>query len=708
MKIFLSYASEDRALAEDIQLALSGAGHEVFFDRQSLPASGDYHQRIRAAVNGADLFVFLISPDSVDAGGYALTEMGYARERWAHPKGKVLPVMGRPTPFTEIPAYLKSVTILEPRGNTAAEVVLAVEKVATPVVFEAGAKPASTSADAARGTLKIGLIAAAALLVAAAAVYFKPWVTPDAEVAKLERLIDAANIACVSNSEVQNAAKVGTDLNLLLDKVKGEGSISEYRKKFVGANTALPAELQSLENAAIRGCMANFMPGIFAAMGITVVAPKAAEAELPALVQLRFTLDEPANDKLALDDTLRVNLQAPLIVDGERLAQQAPGYYAHNTAYPREDQKVLGTVVREVKESNVHAMPVPANFCLRRPTPLPTTKDPHHAHLDCTAAGTCKMHFPSPAWLEMCPVEAPKTSLGFSLFPLAHAAEPRRWAVPSAKTLRAHQGQRKGVGYTLIDIETDVFMNAAVRGVEVEVLVNGTPVMEDGLLPAQRPVPNNPTQPFRHAYALESLDFQGARAGCEAITLTLRARGEKGPLPGATHTATLAYVALRDKPTTTVPFGTGRLTWTANYVVPDAEWSHEAFIASMTYLQSAGEAAAEATRKQAVDLKQRFDKLGVLYGGQPLVAVIRPPLTLSADKLAYGITAGVVQPSGQVRFTFSYAEAKAIAQAMLDWRAAHANARGIINAASYIYRVAGNAEREKTTTPSGVCRHVTS
>ncbi len=554
--------------------------------------------------------------------------------------------------------------------------------------------------------LKVGLIGAALLLVAAGAVFFKPWATPDAEVAKLERLIDAANIACVSNSEVQNAAKVGTDLSLLLDKVKGEGSISEYRKKFVGANTALPAELQRLENAAIRGCMANFMPGIFSAMGIAVAVPKGDQAEVPALVQLRFSIEAPAGGQLALDDTLRVNLQAPMIVDGERLAPQAQGHYVHNTAYPREDQKVLGTVVREVKESNLHAAPVPANFCLRRPTPLPTSKDPHHAHLDCTAAGTCKMHFPSPAWLEICPLDAPKTTLGFSLFPLAQAAEPPRWAVPSAKTLRAHQGQRKGVGYTLIDIETDVFMNAAVRGVEVEVLVNGTPVLEDGLLPAQRPVPNDPAKPFTHSYALESLDFQGALAGCEAITLILRARGDKGPLPGATHSATLRYVALRDKPATTLPFGPGQLTWRADYVVPEAEWSHEAFIASLSYLQSAGAGAAAATRAQAVDLKQRFDKLRVLHDGQALVAVIRPPLSLTADKLAYGITAGVVQPSGQVRFTFSDAQARAIAQSMLDWRARSAAARSIINASPYIYRVAGNAERAKTATPAGVCQHV--
>ncbi len=132
MKIFLSYASEDRPQAEEIQLALAGAGHEVFFDRESLPASGDYHARIKASVDEAELFVFLISPDSVAPGGYALTEMGYARSRWPHPKGHVLPVLLRPTPFATMPAYLKSVTVLEPRGNAAAEVVAATARLAAP------------------------------------------------------------------------------------------------------------------------------------------------------------------------------------------------------------------------------------------------------------------------------------------------------------------------------------------------------------------------------------------------------------------------------------------------------------------------------------------------------------------------------------------------------------------------------------------------
>jgi hypothetical protein len=126
MQIFLSYASEDRERAEEIQLALVSLGHHVFFDKMSLPAGGDYHSRIQSAVQNSDIFVFLISPNSVAQGSYALTELKYARAKWAHPKEKLLPVLLRATAWDAIPPYLKSVTVLEPEGNTAAEVVAAV------------------------------------------------------------------------------------------------------------------------------------------------------------------------------------------------------------------------------------------------------------------------------------------------------------------------------------------------------------------------------------------------------------------------------------------------------------------------------------------------------------------------------------------------------------------------------------------------------
>jgi TIR domain len=126
MRIFLSYASENRTIAEDIYLALAGVGHDVFFDRDSLPATAEYHNRIRAAIMAADAMVFLIGPHSVSDNSYTLTELKFAREKWTHPKDRVLPVMVCKTDWDRIPSYLKAVTVLIPAGNVAAEVAAAV------------------------------------------------------------------------------------------------------------------------------------------------------------------------------------------------------------------------------------------------------------------------------------------------------------------------------------------------------------------------------------------------------------------------------------------------------------------------------------------------------------------------------------------------------------------------------------------------------
>lgn len=122
MKVFLSYASEYVDLAESICLALNSDGHDVFFDRSRLLPSGDYNQHIRKAVKESDIFVFLISPESVKKGSYALSELAIAKKKWAHPKKKVIPVIVHPTPFENIPVYLQSITFLEPEGNIPIEV----------------------------------------------------------------------------------------------------------------------------------------------------------------------------------------------------------------------------------------------------------------------------------------------------------------------------------------------------------------------------------------------------------------------------------------------------------------------------------------------------------------------------------------------------------------------------------------------------------
>jgi hypothetical protein len=130
MRVFVSYASEQRDLAKRLTLGLEDAGHDVFFDRDDLPAGETYDDRIRAALLRADLFVFLVTRDALRPGAYSLTELALAESRWPHPAGRVLPVMADDTPIEHVPAYLRAVSILVPRGDCVAETLDAVARLA--------------------------------------------------------------------------------------------------------------------------------------------------------------------------------------------------------------------------------------------------------------------------------------------------------------------------------------------------------------------------------------------------------------------------------------------------------------------------------------------------------------------------------------------------------------------------------------------------
>lgn len=122
MKIFLSYASEHRDAADQIAINLRSGGHKVFLDKDDLPKGKTFDDQIRTAINQCDLFLFLITPESVTKGRYTLTELALVRKRWSSPGGRVLPVLVSPTDVGLIPPYLRSVTFLEPEGSMVAEV----------------------------------------------------------------------------------------------------------------------------------------------------------------------------------------------------------------------------------------------------------------------------------------------------------------------------------------------------------------------------------------------------------------------------------------------------------------------------------------------------------------------------------------------------------------------------------------------------------
>lgn len=128
MRIFLSYSSTERPLAERIYEALEAEGHVVFFDREALPPGEAYDQRIRDAVQACQVFVFLVCPAAIDAGSYSLTELALVEQIDEPRRPALLPVLTAPTDFATLPAFLAARTIYQPRGNVPAEVAAQVDK----------------------------------------------------------------------------------------------------------------------------------------------------------------------------------------------------------------------------------------------------------------------------------------------------------------------------------------------------------------------------------------------------------------------------------------------------------------------------------------------------------------------------------------------------------------------------------------------------
>ena len=168
MKIFLSYPSEERSAAERLNLALLQQGHDVFFDRADLPPGLEYDQAIATAIAASDLFIFLITPASVTAGRYTLTEVKLTEERWPRPDGRVLPVMMRATDIASVPSYLRAVNILVPRGDAVAETAHEVRRLTRGLRL--------TTRLARRLRSPIGLAAVATIVAASAFTWIaRPW-----------------------------------------------------------------------------------------------------------------------------------------------------------------------------------------------------------------------------------------------------------------------------------------------------------------------------------------------------------------------------------------------------------------------------------------------------------------------------------------------------------------------------------------------------
>lgn len=88
--VFISYAREDRKFVQRLHDALAHEGRESWVDWEGIPASAKWMTEVRAAIDEADCFCFVVSPDSV--------ESPVCREEAAHAAAsnkRILPLLHR-------------------------------------------------------------------------------------------------------------------------------------------------------------------------------------------------------------------------------------------------------------------------------------------------------------------------------------------------------------------------------------------------------------------------------------------------------------------------------------------------------------------------------------------------------------------------------------------------------------------------------------
>lgn len=121
-KIFISYANEDRALANDVNERLRQSGHDVFFDESNLKPSDAYDRVIQSQIAKSDIMLFLCSEHSLSPGRYTLTELEMAKAVWKAPQGRVLPILLGDTDFGDLPSYLKGLSAYRQKGDPVSEI----------------------------------------------------------------------------------------------------------------------------------------------------------------------------------------------------------------------------------------------------------------------------------------------------------------------------------------------------------------------------------------------------------------------------------------------------------------------------------------------------------------------------------------------------------------------------------------------------------
>jgi TIR domain len=351
----------------------------------------------------------------------------------------------------------------------------------------------------------------------------------------------------------------------------------------------------------------------------------------------------------------------PVFEQAHNIAPESDGHYQLPVEWPdprkyKSDKYFEAKAERAVtvSENGANAVAKPTQLCFTTNPKPPTNNSPLEVLMQCFEGEKCSLSPDDNGWATAidCPKEAGSiASPPFSLLPAMWAdsqgqtSQAPGWKVPSLATLQKMSDSNR-VGYTQFNIKANSL--SGLEGADsfrYEIRANGAPLYIDGWPSEDMLKQFDPAKGLDFSFGMENLSFSGADHGCESIDVLLEFR--KGNQTIKKIQLTRLYAALRDAASEQQSAGGLTFTWSGNYVKPRNEDKFEVFLISTTDLN-------EASR-----IKSRIDRANLSYAGMKVVGVQRPPL----NNPTYGVVAGLLQPTGQVKFTFD----KTTAQQLLAW-----------------------------------------
>lgn len=459
-----------------------------------------------------------------------------------------------------------------------------------------------------------------------------------------------------NDCEVRSGAAHARDVQALIDAVTGR---RRGRRRWLG-RPGIAAAVAAVAVAAVGLAALTFGAADGPPLVTKLQPPLALPAQRPQALLLQLQLGASADPDVAppmklwhrapsAGSTPNINLL-------ERPQQVGSGLLEYSSPLPlmpQVQQQYHGLMHRLVA-SSTHAT-AQTDLCFVA-TDKPRRDEPL-VRLDCKEGQRCSVSVQDGGWAQDCPQGERTTQrpAGWSLWGLAHAAEPpppRPWAVPSLQTLRAATGSAGAGAWSEVHLHGAV---PAARGADRliwAVRINGNPLWVDGLPAEATALAFDAERGLDLRFGLENLDASGRDEGFEDLRVDLQfMAGDRRVLHEKLQ---LRYVALRPIDARDVQTEGGlALRWSAAY-------RHGAGDGWQVILESPSTGAGLADRKRRIDAAG--EKIEV--GGQvlPLVAVQRPPWTGNPN---HALNAGLLQPSGQIKFSFDDASARSVCKALV-------------------------------------------